>query len=94
MTTGKYLDENLNLTADENSAVYLVFANNWGGHGGEELNGFDVYHSNSTSSDKSTLWLNTDRYELVFGDMKLYYSDTDANSVNKRKYYVYKVVAQ
>lgn len=92
LTTGKYLDENLNLNADENSAVYLVSANNWGNNGGGELNGFDVYHSNSTSSNKSTLWYNSDRYEFVFGDMNLYY--TDSNSVNKRKYYVYKVVAQ
>ena len=92
MTTGKYLDENLNLTADENSALYLVYANNWGGNGGGELDGFDVYNSKSTSSSKSTLWYNSDRYEFVFGDMNLYY--TDSNSVNKRKYYVYKVVAQ
>ena len=90
LSTGKYLDENFNLTADESNALYLVYANNWGGSGGNELIGFDVYHSKTTSSSKYTLWYTGSKFE--FGNMNLYY--TDANSVNKRKYYLYKVAQQ
>lgn len=88
LSTGKYLDENFNLTADENNALYLVFANNWGGNGGGELDGYDVYHSKTTSESKYTLWYNGSEFE--FGNMNLYYNG--GSGVNKRKYYIYKVV--
>ena len=90
LSTGKYLDENFNLNAELSNALYLVSANNWGGNGGGELDGFDVYHSKTTSSTKCTLWYNGS--EFRFGDMNLYYNSSV--DVGKRKYYVYKVVRQ
>ena len=90
LSTGKYLDENFNLNAELSNALYLVSANNWGGNGGGELDGYDVYHSKTTSSSKYTLWYNGS--EFRFGDMNLYYSST--GGVGNRKYYVYKVVRQ
>ena len=90
LSTGKYLDENFNLNAELSNALYLVSANNWGGNGGGELDGYDVYHSKTTSSAKYTLWYNGS--EFRFGDMNLYYNST--GGVGNRKYYVYKVVRQ
>lgn len=90
LSTGKYLDENFNLNAELSNALYLVSANNWGGNGGGELDGYDVYHSKTTSSSKYTLWYNGS--EFRFGDMNLYYNST--GGVGNRKYYVYKVVRQ
>ena len=89
LSSGKYLDENFNLTADESNALYLVYANNWGGSGGNELIDFDVYHSKTTSSSKYTLWYHD--HNFVFGDMNLYYNN---GGVSQRKYYVYKVEKQ
>ncbi|MBQ7877433.1 MAG: BACON domain-containing protein [Bacteroidales bacterium] len=92
LSTGKYLDEDFGLEAESDEAVYLVSVNNWGGSGGGELQGYDVYHSKTTTSEKSTLWYHNDAF--TFGDMNYGYSHTDNTSVGKRKYFVYKVVQQ
>ena len=84
------------MNAESANAVNLVSANNWGdkgyGNGGGELQGYDIYHSKTTSNSKFTLWYNSNN-AFAFGDMNLYW-DGNSSSANKRKYYVYKVVKQ
>lgn len=89
VSTGLYLDENFKLNAQESNACCFQYANNWGGSGGTELNGIDVYKNPLVESTRETLWYNGSNF--VFGDMNLYYNN---GGVNKRKYYIYRVEKQ
>lgn len=89
VSTGLYLDENFNLNAQESNACCFQYANNWGGSGGTELNGIDVYKNPLVESTRETLWYNGSNF--VFGDMNLYFNN---GGVNKRKYYIYRVEKQ
>ena len=90
LATGKYLDEEFNATASAVDALYLMFANNWGGYEGNEVNVMDIYHSSSTAGSVLTLWYYNNGFE--WGDMGLY-KDVFTNYQTLRKAIVYKVVA-
>ena len=89
VSTGLYLDESFNLTAQELDACCFQYANNWGGSEGGELKGIDVYKNPLEESTRQTLWYNGSKFE--FGDMNLYYIN---GNVDRRKYYIYKVEKQ
>ena len=91
LSTGKYLDESFNLTAEDASACTLQYANNWGGNdASNELYALDVYKYPIVNGQQRTLWYYDSAF--AFGDMN--YGFTTNDSVGKRKYYVYRVVKQ
>ena len=55
VSTGKYLDEEFNLDAELEEAMWLEYANNWNNSGGAELNVLDVYKYPYTAGVQ-TIW--------------------------------------
>ena len=90
MSTGKYLDEDFNLNAELDNALYLEFANNWGStNAPNEINVLDVYKCPITSTSTLSLWYHNDA--LVFGDNG--YAYEGGQGTNKRKWVAYEVTA-
>lgn len=56
VSTGKYLDEDFNLNAELEDAVWVEYANNWNNAGGNEINVLDVYKSPYTAGASQTIW--------------------------------------
>ena len=89
VATGKYLKQDFNVNADLADALFIVFANNWGGYTDSGNVGIvDQYRSDSSSSNCNSLWYNT---SFEWGENGLYYEG--GAGTTKRKSYVYKVVA-
>lgn len=88
MSTGKYLDADLNLTAELEDAVYLEYANNWGStNESNEINVMDVYKCPVEAGQTLSLWYHNG--ELVFANNG--YAYEGGSGTNKRKWVIYEV---
>ncbi len=86
----KYIKQDFNVTGDLADALWIAFANNWGGYEDSGNVGIvDQYRADSSASSVNSLWYDT---AFEWGDNGLYYEN--GNGTNKRKSIVYKVKAK
>ena len=89
VSNGKYLDADLGFTADVDNALYLEYANNWGGYdASNELYVLDVYLL-PIGAETQTIWCMGEDEGFVIGNNGYGY-DNGAGTA-KRKYVVYEV---
>lgn len=82
-----YLDVEINATSDLENALFFMYANDWGGYGGGELDAIDVYVYPSYKGNTMTMIYHNDVFN--FGPNGLYNDDPVGSKQQKRKWLIY-----